>query len=193
MIEAVVWGMRRRGGSFWALCALLLSLACAACGTASTPPPSPPAGSFSSASYHFRLTYPTGWKLTTLPNSSSALPLTLEITDTGSSQADGAFLSTFTLSVINLHDRSEATPAAQLEQQIHATGSPLKPITLAGHQAYQDAPTQRTSPDGSLSIMHTDYYLLTSAYEYALSTDAVSGDNAAAALRQIVSSFALLP
>lgn len=170
-----------------------LALALAACGTTSAKLPQQPGGTYTSDAYHLRVTYPDGWKLTTLPGGSAAIPLTVTITHIGA-QSEGAFISTFTLSAIDLTSPDEATPIAQLKKQIAAPASALTPITLSGQQAYQTAPQQRKSPNNALTVTHTDYYLLTTRYEYAISTDAVSSDSGAdAALQAMVRSFTLLP
>ena len=172
-----------------------LALTLAACGArAATPLPQQSAGSYTSTVYHFRLTYPAGWKLTTLPGGSTPIPLSVEITHVGAAQTAGALFSTLTLAVIDTTSADEATPVAQLKQRIAATPSPLTPITLSGQPAYQDAPTQETSPDGSVTFTHTDYYLLAGRYEYTLTTEAVSSDAGAdKALQAMVQGFALLP
>ncbi|GAC1455210.1 MAG: hypothetical protein PVSMB4_15770 [Ktedonobacterales bacterium] len=43
----------------------------------------------------------------------------------------------------------------------------------------------------ALSDTHTDYYLVHGGYEYQLSTDAVSNDNAAPALAAMLRSFVI--
>lgn len=179
-----------------ALVGLALALALAACGATSAKLPQQTGGTYTSDAYHVRVTYPDGWKLTTLPGGSAAIPLTVTITHIGGAQSEGAFVSTFTLAVIDLTSPDEATPIAQLKKQIAdpKSPSPLTPITLSGQQAYQSAPQQQKSPNNALTVTHTDYYLLTTRYEYAISTDAVSSDNGAdAALQAMVQSFTLLP
>lgn len=172
---------------------LALALAVCGCGTTSTQLPPEPSGTYASATYHFSVTYPDGWKTTTLPGGSTAIPLTITITHIGSAQAEGAFVSTFTLAVIDTTSPDEATPVAQLKQQIAAHAA-LTPITLSGQSAYQDTPQQKTLPNGGPTITHTDYYLLAGRYEYAISTDAVSTDSGAgAALLAMVHSFTLQP
>lgn len=189
---------RRNGARLWlgTVALLVLALAClvsAACGTSTARPPKLLAGTFTSDAYHFRLSYPDGWKLTTLPNTSSAIPLTLEITHTSTLQASASFVSTLNLTVANIHDPAEATPVALLQKQLRAPGGGYQTITLAGRPAYQDSPTQQISPDGTLTITHTDYYLFAGSFEYAFSTDAVSADGGDAALQQMLQSFTLLP
>ncbi|HKS69329.1 MAG TPA: hypothetical protein VJQ45_02845 [Ktedonobacterales bacterium] len=178
-----------------ALFGLALAFVLAACGATSAKLPQQSGGTFTSDAYHVRVTYPDGWKLTTLPGGSAAIPLSVTITHVGGAQSEGgAFVSTFTLTVIDVASPDEATPIAQLKKQIATPASSLTPITLSGQQAYQSAPQQQKSPNNALSVTHTDYYLLTARYEYAISTDAVSSDNGAdSALQAMVQSFTLLP
>ncbi len=164
----------------------------AACRT-SVVAPNPPAGAYKSAQFHFSVSYPTGWQAAATPpdQSSPAVPLTLVITRSGDTAATGS-VSSFTLTVFDLHVGSVATPAAQLKQKALAPNSPLRPVTLAGQTAYQDAPAQRPLPGGAnLTISHTDYYLFTAAYEYQISVESVSGEHADADLATILQSFAL--
>ena len=189
---------RIRRGRIGARCAtlfgLVLAFVLAACGATSAKLPHQSGGTYTSDAYHVRVTYPDGWKLTTLPGGSSAIPLTLTITHAGDAQIEGAFVSTFTLTVIDITSPDEATPIAQLKKQIAAPASSFTPITLSGQQAYHSAPQQQKSPNNALTVTHTDYYLLTTHYEYAISTDAISSDSGAdAALQAMVQSFTLLP
>ena len=85
-----------------------------------------------------------------------------------------------------------STPVALLQKQLHAPNGGYRPITLAGRPAFQDTPAQQLSPDGKLTITHTDYYLFAGDYEYAITTDSVSGDGADAPLQQMLQSFTLL-
>lgn len=193
-------GMRRSGigGRCRALLAfgltLTLAVAVAACGSRSAaPPPQQSAGTYASAQYHFRLTYPDGWTLTTLPGGSTAIPLSVQISHVGA-QTQGTLLSTFTLAVIDTTSAAEATPVAQLKQQIAAAHSSLMPTTLSGHPAYQDAPLQEKSPDGSVIGTRTDYYLLAGRYEYAITTETVSSDSGSdTVLQTMLQSFTLVP
>lgn len=172
---------------------LVLALALAACGTTTAQLPQQPSGTYTNATYHVRINYPAGWKVTTLPGGSTAVPLTITITHISTAPTESAFPSTFTLTVIDTTSPDEATPAAQLKQQI-AAHTTLTPITLSGQPAYQDAPQQKTLANSGVTITHTDYYLLAGTYEYALTTDAVSSDSGAdAALQGMVRSFTLLP
>lgn len=182
------------GGAALLALALAFALALTGCGSRSAaPPPQQSAGTYSSAQYHFRLTYPGGWTLTTLPGGSTAIPLAVQISHVGA-QTQGTLLSTFTLAVIDTTSPAEATPLAQLKKQIAAAHSSLLPITLSGHPAYQDAPLQEKSPDGSVIGTRTDYYLLAGRYEYAITTGTVASDSGSdTVLQTMVQSFTLLP
>ncbi len=178
----------------FALLTATLALTLAACGSLSAaPPPKQSAGIYTSAQYHFRLTYPAGWTLTTLPGGSTAIPLSVQIAHVGA-QTQGTLLSTFTLAVIDTTSAAEATPFAQLKQQIAAPKSSLTPVTLSGHPAYQAVPVQEKAPDGSLIGTRTDYYLLAGRYEYDITTESVSSDSGSdTVLQTMVQSFTLLP
>lgn len=187
-------GIGRRRASLLACTLIGLALTLAACGSRSAvPPPQQSAGTYTSAQYHVRLTYPAGWTLTTLPGGSTAIPLSVQISHVGA-QTQGTLLSTFTLAVIDTTSAAEATPVAQLKKQIAAAHSPLTPIALSGHPAYQDAPIQEKAADGSVLGTRTDYYLLAGRYEYAITTDSVSSDSGSdTVLQTMVQSFTLLP
>lgn len=171
--------------------AAVLLVAC----RASVAAPNPPAGAYKSAQLHFSVSYPTGWQAVPTPadQSSPAVPLTLVITRSGDTAASGS-VSSFMVTVFDLRVGAVATPAAQLKQKALAPNSSLRPVTLAGQTAYQDAPAQRPLPSGSnLTISHTDYYLFTASYEYQISVESVSGEHADADLARILQSFRLIP
>lgn len=185
----------RRGHALRIRPVMLWLLAGAACAVAAcaatTAPPNLPSGTYSSDAYHFRLNYPSGWHLTAFQGGSSTIPLNVQITHTATFQASGSLVSTLTVTVFNIHDPNEATPIATLEQEIKSAHSPLQAIMLSGHTAYMDSPTAQQSPGNQPAVTHTDYFLLTPAYEYQITTDAVAGDHADAALHGMVMSFAL--
>lgn len=191
MFTMGAWGLARRRWLGVALGVLALSLAMVGCRAQTTALPQTAGGTYSSDAYHFRMTYPNGWKLVEQQSTGSAVPLVVTLTRISALQASNSFVSTLTVTVFDLHAPDEATPYAQLQAQIHDKKTPLKQITLAGHPAYRDAPTQQTSPDGKTTVTHTDYYLLTSVFEYQISTDAVSSENADADLSAMVTSFTL--
>ena len=173
---------------------IVAGLLLVACRT-SVAAPNPPAGVYKSTQLHFSVSYPTGWQAVPTPadQSSSAVPLTLVITRSGDTAATGS-VSSFTLTVFDLRVGAIATPAALLKQKALAPNSPLRPVTLAGQTAYQDAPARRPLPGGAnLTISHTDYYLFTADYEYQISVESVSGEHADADLASMLKSFALLP
>jgi len=159
----------------------LLCLALAACGNPSAP--NPPAGVYSSAAYGFTVRYPTGWKANALTAQTSA-PLILIITKSATGSTPGAQVSTFTLDVLSLSDKSIAANAALLPKN-----KTLTHITLAGQPAYRDTPATQSAQGSSVVVTHTDYYLLHGGYEYQISTDAIPGD--ATAVQGIVNSFTL--
>lgn len=161
----------------------LLCLALQACG-GSPSAPNPPGGVYSSVAYGFKVSYPTGWKVNALTAPTSA-PLILIITKSAVSSAPGAQVSTFTLDVLSLKDKSIAANAALLPKN-----KSLTHITLAGLPAYRDTPSVEQTPNSSVVVTHTDYYLLHGDFEYQISTDAVSGDTTA--LQGIVNSFSII-
>lgn len=189
------WRMRSAGvGRRWrrmsrlgALSLLGVLLTLAAC--QSSPPPAPNAagGTLTSKQYAFSVRYPTGWQAVQSQQPSSIVPLTVVITQAhGSAGGDGA-VSTFTITVFDSHNTDIAKSITRL-----ASDKTLTRITLAGLPAYQGTPIQQPAPGTQLNDTHTDYYLPTPSYEYQLSTDAVSGDGADAALRTMLTSFTIL-
>ncbi|MEO7003287.1 MAG: hypothetical protein ABI068_15850 [Ktedonobacterales bacterium] len=172
---------RRAPGAL--IACLLLSLALVACG--SQPPPNLPGGTYSSAQYHFKVTYPNGWQTNASTQASATAPLILIITRSSVRSEPGSLVSTFTLDVLSLQDKSVAALAKKLP-----TNKSLTRTTLAGLTAYTDTPLQQQSTNGQVTITHTDYYLVHGAYEYQLSTDALTGDSSA--LASIVNSFTII-
>ncbi len=179
----------------WSL-AMAAFMMLAACRSA-PPPPSPSGGVYTSSTCHFRLTYPNGWQVNTPAGSTSSatVPLEIVITRIDAQAAGGAQVSTFTVVVFNAKDpnaqQQEIDPLLKRE---HASNSALqlKPVLIAGRTGYEDIPQTGTIPGTQVSVTHTDYYLLTSNFEYQISTDAVSGDNAASSLDAMLKSFTLL-
>lgn len=178
--------VRRRG--FWlaAACVMLLGLTLAACGQTAAPPPTFAGGVYTSAQYHFSVTYPTGWKVNAQPSSSAVVPLTVYITRSDAINTPGDPISTLTIAVFNVHDSDIAKSIKSL-----ATNKTLQKTTLAGLSAYASVPIQQPVPSSTITDTHTDYYLVTSDWEYQLSTDAVSGESSDAALQNMVQSFTL--
>jgi len=182
-------GMPRSMGGHtgWAsgvlIACLALSLTLAACGTQA--PPNLPGGTYSSAQYHFKVTYPNGWKTNVSTQASATVPLILIITRSSALNESGSLISTFTLDVLNMQDKDIAKLAKQLP-----TNKSLTRTTLAGLTAYTDTPMQQQSSNGQVTITHTDYYVVSGGYEYQLSTDALTGDGPA--LASIVNSFTII-
>jgi hypothetical protein len=173
-----------------ALLGLVVLLALSACGTvASTPKHDLPGGVYTNAPYHFRIAYPQGWQVNVSParESSAISPVTVLITRSGELQANGSLVSTFTIIVLSTGAAPVATAVARLRKDpsVHA-------LTLSGMPAYQAAPVQQPIPNTQFSDTHTDYFLIHGGYEYQLSTDAVQGDNASAALEAMLQSFTIL-
>lgn len=180
-------GEGRRSGWLAALGLMaVLGMALAACGQTAAPPPRFAGGVYTSATYHFHITYPAGWKVNAQPSSSSVVPLSVSITSSDTVNTPGNPISTLTIAVFNAHDANIAKSIKSL-----ATDTTLQKTTLAGLSAYVSAPVAQQVPSSSLTDTHTDYYLVTPNWEYQLSTDAVSGENARAALQNMVASFAL--
>lgn len=165
------------------LACLALGLTLSACG--SQQPPSLPGGTYTSAQYHFKVTYPNGWKTNVSSQANATAPLILIITKSSALNETGSLVSTFTLDVLSMQDKSVAALAKQLP-----TNKSLTRTTLAGLTAYTDTPIQQQSSNGQVTITHTDYYVVSGAYEYQLSTDALTGDGPA--LASIVNSFTIM-
>lgn len=172
----------------WLGLALLafLGLTLAACGQTAAPPPTFTGGIYANAQYHFKITYPDGWKVNAQPSPSAVLPLTITITRSGAVNTQGDPISTLSVAVFNAHDANIAKSIKDL-----ATDKTLQKTTLAGFPAYASAPVQQQVPSSTITDTHTDYYLVTADWEYQLSTDAVSGEDATSALQGMVSSFTL--
>ncbi len=187
-----------RSTSQLAWCLLLLAIALLAACRSAPPPPSPSGGVYTSSTYHFRLTYPNGWQVNTPKGttSSTTVPLEIVITRIDAQAAGGAQVSSFTVVVFNARDPVVATPIAQLHAEAScvkpATTTCLKPVTISGKTGYEDTPVTANIPGSQVSDTHTDYYLLTADYEYQISTDAVSGDNAGSMLQAMLDSFTVL-
>ena len=184
----VVRGSRAMRRHFWLAVAgvALLGLALAACGQTAAPPPAFAGGVYTSAQYHFSVTYPNGWTTNAQSTSSAIVPLTVYITQSGAINTPGDPISTLTIAVFNAHDSDIAKSIKSL-----ATDKTLQKTTLAGLAAYASAPTQQQVPGSTITDTHTDYYLVTTNWEYQLSTDSVSGQNAASALQSMVKRFTL--
>ena len=174
----------------WTASLLAALLALAACGAAASPAvPTAAGGTYTSRPYHFSITYPAGWQVTVSQQSSTIVPLTLVITRVHANAAEGAAVSTFTITVFDAHNAAIATGVKAL-----ASDKTLSPVTLAGLSAYRGTaiqqPAQGSGEGGSqVDDTHTDYYVPTATYEYQLSTDAITGDHSDAAFQTMLASF----
>lgn len=207
-------GMWRTGNGRWvggALLALTAILALAACGTTYKSNLRPlPAGTYTSAAFHFKITYPSGWGYTVLScgtdqhggsgcdslhgttasTGPTPIPLQLSITREGVLTTDSPAVSELTVTVLDMSDSNVAAAAAGV-----ATDPTLSKITLAGIAAFASKPLQQAIPGSNgtpsaITDTHTDYYLIHGGFEYQLSVDALSGDGSDAALQAMVQSFA---
>jgi hypothetical protein len=167
---------------------LMVLLVLSACGTlASTPKHDLPGGVYTNAHYHFRITYPQGWQVNVSPQSSDISPVNVSITRSADLQTNGSLVSTFTIIVLSTGAAPIATAVARLPKD-----TSLHALTLSGMPAYQADPVQQPIPNTTFSDTHTDYFLVHGGFEYQLSTDAVQGDNASAALASMLQSFTIL-
>jgi hypothetical protein len=176
----------------WALVVLAVA-ALSACRSA-PPPPSAAGGTYTSAKYHFSVTYPNGWQVNTPSGStpSATVPLEIVITQIDAQAAGGAQVSSCTIAVYNAKDKVAAAQINQLLKEAHQADSPLKTITISRKSGYQDKPVEGTVPGTQVTDTHIDYYLITSNYEYQISIDALSSDNSMPALQGMLKSFTLL-
>lgn len=199
-------GYRVRGGvthrhQRWALAlaGLLLTLLLAACGASTPALPSSPGGTYTNAEFHFSITYPSGWVANEVraplglpqatPSAALAIPLTVVITQTGTEQIDSALLSSFTVTVLNADNAAIASSITAQKAQASGATPTLTTVTLAGQSAWQAQSVTQQLPDSNQSATHTDYFLLHGAYEFQLSTDAIAGGGADAALAAMLKSF----
>lgn len=164
-------------------------LALAACSAAAAPVvPKAAGGTYTSRPYHFSITYPAGWQATISQQSSAIVPLTLVITRVRANAAEGAAVSTFTVTVFDAHNAAIAASVKAL-----ASDKTLSRITLAGLPAYRGTPIQQpaqgSGQGAQVDDIHTDYYVPAPTYEYQLSTDAIAGDHAEVAFQTMLASF----
>jgi hypothetical protein len=172
--------------------ALVLLLAVAACAAAAPAAPKARGGTYTSADFHFSITYPDGWQAQQVNGDqpSTIIPLTVVITRIGAVQTQGPRVSTLTITVFNARDPNVQRGIAALQARARATPPTLKALTLAGKPAFQTSPDTRQQP-GLGGVTHTDYFLIAGDYEYQLATDDVAGDNADGQLQAMLQSFAL--
>jgi hypothetical protein len=169
-------------------------LALAACGRSMPPPPVPAGGVYTSTAYHFHFSYSTGWQVSTPAGTtpSTAIPLEIVVTRVNAQPQGGAQVSSFTVVVFNAQDPSVVSQIRGLEKQFHAKGSKYLPITISGVRGYQLNESPTTIPGSQVTDTHTTYYLITPDFEYQISMDALSDDNAAGTLQAMLNSFTLL-
>lgn len=178
--------MRQVARGPWIVCvALVLSSLLAACDLSLF------GSTYASKAYHFQVTYPGGWKANVSTDTSAAVPLLVEITRSDQHTTGAPIVSKFAISVLDLSNQYVAKAAARL-----ATNPSFHSTTLAGLPAYATTPLQQALPGANgtptaLTDVHSDYYLVHGGYEYQLSTDAVSNDDATSALATMLQSFAI--
>lgn len=188
-------GVERQSRRWALVAALLLALGAllAACGTPQVQGPSThlPGGMYSNAQYHFKISYPTGWQVNAVapsPGPDDIVPLTVEITRSSDRQASESLVSTFTIAVFDAGNATFAANATPL-----AADTTKHAVQIAGQPGYADTPVQQQVPGTAITATHADYYLIHGSYEYQLSTDDVSSDDASPALASMLQSFTLLP
>jgi hypothetical protein len=175
-----------------------LALALAACGASGAPAPQFSGGTYQSPSqYHFKLAYPSGWKVNPITDPTSAtttnpvFPLTVTITRSSTSQAISSIVSNFTVALLDLRNPQLVNKDLLKAATTRSANPAYHAVKIAGLTAYATAPVQQTLPNGGQVITHEDYYLLVNNIEYHISTDSVSGDQADADLASMLASFAL--
>jgi hypothetical protein len=141
---------------------------------------------YTSTTFHFSISYPSGWVVNTAPDASQIIPLTILITRSTPHQSSGSLESTFTVAVLSLADKDVAASAAKLPKD-----TTKRHITLAGLPAYADKPNTQQVPGTTATATHADYFFIHGAYEYQLSTDTISSDHVDAAMQSMLQSFAI--
>jgi hypothetical protein len=170
----------------------------------------PRGGDFASAPYHFDVRYPAGWQVSdnngTVPggwptlsaakgvptgnSQASPIPLQVTLTRVDESAVPGP-TSSLTITVWDLSNPTGVAQAASL-----ASNKALHPTTVAGLAGLAASPAELPVPGKSGTNTttvdtHTDYYVVHGSYEYQLTTDAISGENADGALASMLASFHL--
>jgi hypothetical protein len=100
-------------------------------------------------------------------------------------------VSTLTIEVISLSELQRIDAASAKKAHELAKDKTLHALQIGGATAYRSDPVDQPVTGADVSITHTDYYLVRDAFEYQISTDAVSDDGAQAALQSMLQSFAL--
>ncbi len=194
----------------WCLAALLSLLVTACAQPHANQLPTPPGGIFTSATYHFSVTYPVGWAASSNGCGSggntcdelratatvgqgqfAVIPLQVTITRANQSSEAVPVVSSLAITVLDLRDVNVANAVHAL-----ATAPGVRATTLAGQAAYVTTPVQQVlrganGTPRAASVTHTEYYLVHGGYEYQISLDSASGDAADAALQAMLKSFTL--
>jgi hypothetical protein len=168
------------------------------CGASSAAPPQFSAGTYASPpQYHFKVSFPNGWKANTITDATATtaanpvFPLTVTITRSSTSQATSSIVSNLTVALLDLRNPQLVDKALLKTATTRSANPAYHPVKIAGLTAYATAPVQQTLPNGGQVITHVDYYLLVNNIEYHISTDAVSGDQVDADLASMLASFSL--
>lgn len=175
-----------------ALC-VLVSLALAAC-RATTTQSTLPGGTYRNDTFHFSVSYQTGWQVNVAPAStaSQGIPLHVVITRTTSLQSNSSLVSNCSITVLNTQNSDVALLLKPLKDRIQRKDTRLRAVSLGGQPGFQEEPVRQDIPGTQLSDTHTNYYLLLGTYVYEINTDAISSDNADAALQSMVASFTIV-
>lgn len=162
--------------------ALLAMLALSACGSTSLP-----SGVYANQKYNFSVTYPAGWQVNSSPQPSATAPLILIITRTGSTALPGSQISSLTINILDMSNPGIAQNANSMKSNKN-----LIKTTVGGQPGYRDTPVSQpgSASGSSLTVIHSDYYVVHGAYFYTISTDALPGDSAT--LDQMAQSFRFL-
>lgn len=174
----------------------LIALLLPACGTSAPKPEQHLGGLYVNAAFQFSLTYPDGWKVNefpspTAPARGAPIPLTVVVTRSGSVQETSPLVSNLSIAILDLRNPKAVNADLLKTVMSRSTNSAYHAVPLAGRTAYATQPQQQTIYGTPKVETHTDYYLLTKSFEYHLSTDALAGDQADDALKEMLASFAL--
>ncbi|MDE3229071.1 MAG: hypothetical protein KGO05_04250 [Chloroflexota bacterium] len=162
--------------------AIFAALLLSACGSTSLP-----SGVYASQQYHFSVSYPAGWQVNSSPQPSATAPLILVITRTGSTALPGSQISSLTINILDMSNPGIAQNANSMK-----ANKSLTRTTVGGQPGYRDTPVSQpgAASGSSVTVIHSDYYVVHGAYFYTISTDALPGDSAT--LDQMAQSFRFL-
>jgi hypothetical protein len=153
---------------------------------------------YASGDYHFSVSFPEGWKANewrdpTPPagTSGAPIPLTVIVTRTGSTQANNSLVSNLSIAILDLRTPSAVNPDLLKVVTTRASNPAYHAVTLAGRTAYATQPVQQDIYGSQQKATHIDYYLLTTSFEYHISTDVLAGDDADDAIKGMLASFTL--